>query len=83
MTVATGFDLFWGCLINLNPSELKWPVIIFFQKSIVMKLLILFVYLQIVPEGANYYSIIFKKTKQNYKMEKKLLGKFILFMINV
>lgn len=29
-----------------------------------MKVFILFVYLQVVPEGSNYYFIIFKKTRK-------------------
>lgn len=37
-----------------------------------MKVFILFVYLQVVPEGSNYYFIIFKKLGNG-----KLLPKFI------
>lgn len=32
-----------------------------FQKSISLKLIILFVYLQVITEGTNSYFIIFKK----------------------
>lgn len=62
--------------VNLNPSELRRLVIIVFQKSIVMKSLILFLYLQIVTEGANYYFVIFGKTRNMEKLLRKFIHSF-------